>query len=122
LPSTIAVDPGATGFFVYQVGGFPNVTLQNPSNANISPIENFASGDSALPNGSYIVGFLDEAKTNGKSNTSDWIATANSGAIFVDATPPNPTATTPEPASLVLLGSAALGLSFFLRRKARNRA
>jgi hypothetical protein len=122
LPSTTAVDPGATGFFVYQLG-FPNITLQDPSNPNISPLENFASGDSALPNGSYIVGFLDKEKNNGKSDSSDWIATANSGAIFVDGTPgPGPSANAPEPSSIVLLGSAALGLAFFLRRKARSHA
>ena len=125
LPSTKVVDPGATGFFVYQVGGFPDVTLQDPSNPNVWPLENFAAGDSALPIGSYIVGFFDKGTTHGKSQgSSDLIATANSGAIFVDAAAPldhDPT-TTPEPSSLILFGSASLGVAFFLRRKARKRA
>jgi hypothetical protein len=118
LPSTIAVDPGATGFFVYYIGS-PNVTLQGPSNPNVSPIENFAAGDSALPRGSYIVGFLNK----GTSQEPDWIATANSGAIFEDGTNPRSDAgTVPEPSSLILFGSATLAVAFFLRRKARGRA
>src|SRR5215469_4401962 len=54
LPSTQALDPGATGFFVYQVS-FAGVTLQDAANPNVSPLYNI-SPDLAL--GAYIVGFL----------------------------------------------------------------
>ena len=114
LPSVTVVDPGATGFFVYQIS-FPNVTLQDSSNPNISPLENFAAGDSAFPIGSYITGFLYETT----ARDPHWIADANSGAIFEDADPPG---TVPEPSSVVLLGSAALGLTAWLRKTTRNRA
>jgi len=121
-PCTDNVDPLATGFFIYQAG-FPTATLDDVPHPNITPLENFAPGDPALPMGSYITGFFNA----GSSKHSDWIGTANSGAIFVDAaaTPPPDTeipATVPEPASIVLLGSAALGLAAWLRRKARSQA
>ena len=43
LPSTQALDPGATGFFVYQVD-LGTTTLQGPSNPNVSPLESIISG------------------------------------------------------------------------------
>jgi hypothetical protein len=89
LPSTQALDPGATGFFVFQVN-LGNVTLQGPANPNISPLLNVSPD---LPLASYIVGFL-----NVGGNLS---ATANSGAIF-ERTGPSPV---PEPTSFILLGS-----------------
>src|SRR5215472_10601250 len=51
LPSTQALDPGATGFFVFQVNLGP-ITLQGPSNPNVSPLMNISP---ALPLASYIV-------------------------------------------------------------------
>jgi hypothetical protein len=93
LPSTQAVDAGATGFKVYSAS-FTNVTLQGPSNPNVSPLENIAPG---IPTGSYIVGFL-----NVGGDSSSWIATANSGAIFNNGA-------VPEPSTLLLLGSGLLG-------------
>jgi hypothetical protein len=71
LPSTLALDPGATGFFVFQAN-LGTLTLQSPSNPNVSPLENISP---ALPVASYIVGFFNEAGAIQ--------ATANSGAIFV---------------------------------------
>ena len=112
LPSTQALDPTATGFSVYQFEAGTQ-TLQGPSSPGLSPLLNL---DNPLPTGSYIVGFLN-------TGTDRWIATANSGAIFEDGGTPNGEAgTVPEPSSLVLFGSAALGLTFFLRKKARRRA
>jgi hypothetical protein len=73
-------DPSATGFFVFQVD-LGNTTLQGPSNPNVSPLENISP---ALPLASYIVGFLNE----GTAGAPDWVATANSGAIFVTPAPP----------------------------------
>src|SRR5215468_11229501 len=75
LPATQALDPSATGFFVYQVH-FASATLQNPSNPNVSPLENISPG---VPLASYIVGFLNE----GNATAPNFQATANSGAIFV---------------------------------------
>jgi hypothetical protein len=75
LPSTQALDPGATGFFVFQVN-LGAATLQGPANPNLNPLENISPG---LPLASYIVGFLNE----GTAGSPSWIATANSGAIFV---------------------------------------
>src|SRR5215471_10275100 len=73
----LGLDPATTGFFIYQAN-FSNVTLQSVPNPNISPLENFAPGDPALPMGSFITGFFD------RGTGEDWIGTANSGAILVD--------------------------------------
>jgi hypothetical protein len=74
LPSTQSFDTGATGFYVFQAN-LGMTTLQGPSNPNISPLENLSS---PIPQGSYIVSFLNE----GSAGSPNWVATANSGAIF----------------------------------------
>src|SRR5215510_4677017 len=51
LPSTTALDPGATGFFVYQVD-LGMTSLESPSNPHSSPLESISPG---LPLASYIV-------------------------------------------------------------------
>ena len=103
LPSTQALDPGATGFFVYRVS-FPSVTLQDASNPNVSPFENISS---QIPLASYILGFLDEGGGN-------VVATADSGAIFETGG-----RTVPEPSSVLLLGSGLLTLLAGLTRRLR---
>jgi hypothetical protein len=96
LPSTQALDAGATGFFVYQAD-LGTATLLDPANPNVSPLENLSSG---LPQGSYIVGFLN----TGTAGSPNFSATANSGAIFLNSTP--------LPAALPLFASGlgAMGL------------
>jgi len=105
LPSTQALDPGATGFFVYQVN-LGQLTLEGQSNPNVSPLENIASG--ILPQGSYIVGFLN----TGTAAKPKWDATANSGAIFE-------TGTVPEASTwaMMVLGFAGLGLAGYRKAK-----
>jgi len=104
LPSTQALDPGATGFFVY-AANFGPITLQSTSNPNVSPLENITSGH--LPQGSYIVAFLNE----GTAANPNWVATANSGAIFETAVPDGGM-------TVMLLGGALVALGS-LRRKLR---
>ena len=105
LPSTQALDPGATGFFVFQVN-LGSTTLQGPSNPNLSPLENISPG---LPLASYIVGFLNE----GTAANPDFVATANSGAIFETRAVPGPVAG----AGLPGLVAACGGLIALARRR-----
>jgi hypothetical protein len=115
LTATQALDPSATGFLVYQAD-LGTLTLQSPSNPNVSPLENIASG--VLPQASFIVGFLNE----GTAANPSFQATANSGAIFTTG----PTSggggqpTVPEPSTwaMMLIGFAGLGFAAFRRAKA----
>jgi hypothetical protein len=104
LPSTQKYDPTATGFYVYEADlGYSTLSGPNYTYPNVSPLLNIG----ALPVGSYILGFLDVG-TGGKHN---WIATANSGAIFRSV---------PEPASLVLLSASLVGFGLAYRRRNRR--
>ncbi len=123
LPSTQALDPGATGFFVYQVD-LGTTTLQGPSNPNVSPLESIISG--VLPQASYIVGFFNE----GTAVAPDFQATANSGAIFETGSPGSTRGggggggTVPEPSTwaMLLIGFAGLGFAGYRKAKTARTA
>ena len=108
LPSTQGLDPGATGFFVYDVDLGQNQLFKNSGKLS-GPLLNI-SGD--IPLASYIVGFLN----TGPDDDPNWIATANSGAIFITVPPPPKV---PVPATLALLAAGLLGIGVLSRRRSR---
>lgn len=99
LPTTQTFDSSATGFFVYQDNLGSN-TLQPNSNSSAGPLFDALS----LPQGSYIVAFLEP------TGSTSYQATANSGALLAD----KKSSSVPEPASLALFGSALAGLGLLL--------
>jgi hypothetical protein len=94
------IPSGSTGFYVYQADLGIN-TLAGPSNPGIDTLLSLTSG---LPQGTYIVGFLDIDGSNS--------ATANSGAILLTGTP---TPGVPEPGSLLLVCTGLLGAAAGVR-------
>lgn len=97
LPTTQAIDSGATGFYVYQAY-MGNLTLGG--SASTSPTFSLSG---ALPWGSFIVGFLDPPPSV--------TATANSGAILVSPVPE------PQTYAMLLAGLCLIG---FVARRNRN--
>jgi hypothetical protein len=102
------VPSGSDGFLVYQVNLGTN-TLASPSSPGIDTLLSLNSG---LPQGTYIVGFLDI--------DGSFSATANSAAILETGTPTTTRTTTPsvpEPASLLLVSTGILAAATSVRRR-----
>jgi hypothetical protein len=109
LPATQALDPGATGYFVYDehVGDFTLPSDADTSNSDLLTL------NKALPEGSYVYGLL------ANTSTGD-IMTVSSGAIFVDPASRDPAAPEPSTWAMMLLGFA--GLAFAGYRSTQGRA
>ena len=105
LPDAQTLDTSSsfTGFNVYLVGDSADMTL--PSEQGTLPDEFKLT--SALPEGSFVTGFFDVAGTE--------VATANSGALFVDAAA---VSQTPLPATAPLF-IGGIGLLGWLTRKGK---
>ena len=106
-----AYSAGGTSFDVF-MADVGSRTLTGPSDPSGTPY--WTTSAPGIPIDSYILGFLNE----GTAAAPDWIATANSGAIFVDGPPGN---VVPEPSSLILLGTGALTLAGLVRRRYMRR-
>jgi hypothetical protein len=101
LGETRTVDPGADGYYVYtfDFGAFNYKTaLGDPE---------FEVGGGAVPQGMVFFAVLTD------SNKSVVIDTPNSASLLETKAP----TTTPEPASLMLMGSGVLGVAGMLRRR-----
>jgi hypothetical protein len=103
LPATQALDPTATGFFVFQAD-IGTTKIWDNANATNGPLFDLVSGFSSDVGG-YIVGFC-------AGCTSRVSATAPSGALVVNGDGHR----VPEPSTLILLGSGLLILRFAARR------
>jgi hypothetical protein len=104
LTATQFVDPAAASYYVYQVDLGMN-ELQKTNNPTI-PV--FSLSGSALPAGSVLTAFLNSG--------SSYIATASSGGLFEESGPPVSSDTVPEPSSLLLLATVAVGATAIRRR------
>lgn len=102
LPTTVADDPAATGYYVFQADLGVN-TLQPQSNELNGPLLNVGS----LDTGSLVVGFL--------ANGNVWTATASSGALYETGH------NVAEPGTLALFAAGLLGCVMLIARRRRRR-
>jgi PEP-CTERM motif len=101
LPNTQIPDPGAEGFWVYQLD-FGDVTF---GTGHADPEFSLKNGFT-LPAGAWVLGYVD---------CGGWIATANSSSLLEEGTP------VPEPASLAIFGAALIGFAGFAAIRRRRR-
>jgi hypothetical protein len=109
LPSTQALDPGATGFHVYEamLGTDPKTLAQEGTAPDSGLI--FTIAGSALPFGSYVLANLVQSDGN-------TIATANSAALFAGSActncsnPPTPFVAGPAAVPSPIVGAGLPGL------------
>ena len=108
----LAMQPGATGFWVYQANLGTNTLLGTSGVGGPSQDNYLMLLGQSVPVGSYIVGFLAQSNANG----TGYGATANSGAILVTNPP------VPEPATwaMMLMGFGGIGMA--MRRSRRRNA
>ena len=111
LPSTQALDPGASGFLVYEAPlefEGPLTLAQEGSPPEEGPIFTISA---ALPFGSYVLANLVQSDGN-------TIATANSAALFAGSActtcsnPPDPFVAGPAPVPSPIVGAGLPGLIF----------
>ena len=109
LPLAQTLDAGATGFNVYVLHDTMSFTLPGPLSGPGSLPDEFALAG-ALPMGSFIDGFFQESDKD--------VATANSGALFVNTTA---VAATPLPGALPMF-VGGLGLLGLIKSRKRKQA
>jgi len=105
---------GITSGFGFFWGASDSQWVLTAYDASSNPIESFALPITRSSNAGDFVGLLDPGIA--------WATLAGTGTdyVFIDNLEFNPTGTsTPEPGSLLLLGSAVLGLGGVIRRKVR---
>ena len=114
LPATQALDPSATGFWVY-VADLGTQTLQSQANV-FSGLELELNGQ--MPLGGYLLGFLQTCTETRHGLSCSYSMNANSGAIL-ETNPNCPdchTENVPEPLTLSLFGVGLAG-GFAMRRR-----